>query len=107
MGRPANTPFSPRALAHSGKAVATLFENLALIRLARPGLRSLSWARTGIPQPGGHHHRHRHKAALGKNDVRLDLSQQMKGLEGPGDHPERVSQVLPVKIAAQLARWMG
>ncbi len=35
MGRPANTPFSPRALAHSGKAVATLFENLALIRLAR------------------------------------------------------------------------
>ena len=63
-------------------------------------------AEDGDPvQPGAEHHGNGHKAALGENHVRFDLSHQVRGLEGAGDHAEGIGKILPGKITAQLAAF--
>jgi len=47
-GVPVISAFSPRAAAHSGKVVAIFFAKGLQSLLARPGVRSLSWQRTGM-----------------------------------------------------------
>ena len=57
--------------------------------------------------PAADDHRHRYKAPLAEADIGLDLSDQADALDGTPYDPKRVCQVLPVEIAAQLARLHG
>lgn len=47
--------------------------------------------------------RHADKTALGKDDIRLQLADDPDALERTCDDAERIGEILPVEIAAQLA----
>ena len=49
------------------------------------------------------HHGHGHKAALGKDDVRVNLPNQRRRLERACDDAEGIGEIAHVEIAAQLA----
>ena len=53
--------------------------------------------------PCAEDHRHSHEAALAEYHVRLNFPDDVGGLKGSGNDPERVGEVLPGKITAQLA----
>ena len=54
-------------------------------------------------QPCAHNHRHGYEPALGEAHVGLEPAHQVRALERAGNHAEGIGEVLPVKVAAQLA----
>ena len=58
-------------------------------------------------QPGAEHHRHAHKAALGKAHVGPEPAHESNALKRAPDDAEGIGEVLQAEIAAQLAAFDG
>ncbi len=58
-------------------------------------------------QPRGHRHRYRHKAPLAENHRGPDPPQVAVGVGHSLEHPQGVTQVFQIEIAAELARADG